>query len=92
MNNSFNESISEICGLEIATLAGSYKYSVFGNHTVVVEGHKGIVGYSEEVVSFAVDKTVLHIEGGSLRIKCLEKHFAVVTGRIKQIGVTANEK
>lgn len=91
MNDSFNESISEICGLELSTLVGSYKYSVFGNNTVVVEGHKGIVGYSDDVVSFAVAKTVLQIVGSNLKIKCLEKHFAVITGIIRQIGV-ANEK
>ena len=92
MNDSFNESISEICGLELATLIGSYKYSVFGNSTVVIEGHKGIVGYSDEVVSFAVSKTVLNIEGANLRIRCLEKRFAVVTGNIRQVGVLNDEK
>lgn len=92
MNDSFNESISEICGVELTTLISSYKYSVFGGNTVVVEGHKGIIGYSDEAVSFAVAKTALTIEGAELKIRCLEKRFAVVTGKIRQVGVKPNEK
>lgn len=87
MNNSFNEHIAEICGLELTTLAGNYKYSVFGGTTAVIEGHKGISGYSDTELSFYLPKGTLTIAGDSLQVKCLSKNFAVVTGRIDKTEV-----
>ena len=92
MDNSFNQCIANICGLELATLINDYKYSVFGGHTVVVEGHKGIVDYTTEQVTLAVGKSLLRICGNNLHIKCLEKHFAVVTGKVLSVEVKTNEK
>ena len=92
MNNSLTQCVADICGLELATLIGSYKYSVFGGHTVVVEGHKGIADYGTEAVSFALNKAQLKSVGSNLRIKCLEKQFAVVVGKIVSVKVVANEK
>ena len=92
MNNSLTQCVADICGLELATLIGSYKYSVFGGHTVVVEGHKGIADYTNECISFALPKASLKIDGLNLRIKCLEKQFAVVVGKIVSVKVVANEK
>lgn len=92
MNNSFTENISNICGVELATLTGGYKYSVFSGNAVVVEGHKGIIGYSSDQVVFAVNKSALEIVGTNLQIRCLEKHFAVVVGKILRVGVKRDEK
>ena len=89
MNNSFNEHIAQVCGLELATLVGSYKYSVFGGTTAVIEGHKGIATYSDNEVSFSLSNGVLSIVGDKLNIKCLSKNFAVVTGQINKVEVTS---
>lgn len=92
MNNSFSQCVANICGLELATLIADYKYSVFGGHTVVLEGHKGIVEYSTETVTFAVGKPLLRICGSNLHIKCLEKNFAVIAGNVCSVEVKSNEK
>ena len=92
MNNSFSQCIADICGLELATLVGNYKYSVFGSHTAVIEGHKGIAEYSTETVSFTVKKGILRVMGRDLHIKCLEKQFAVVVGTIISVEVKCDEK
>ena len=92
MNNSFSQCVADICGLELATLVNDYKYSVFGGHTVVIEGHNGIGEYSTETVSFAVKKGNLRVVGTNLHLKCLEKHFAVVVGKIISVEVKGNEK
>lgn len=92
MNNSFSQCVADICGLELATLIGNYKYSVFGGNTVVLEGHKGIVEYSTERIAFSVGKSTLVICGSDLHIKCLEKHFAVIVGKVLNVEVKANEK
>ena len=92
MNNSFSQCVANICGLELATLVNNYKYAVYGNHTVVIEGHNGILEYGTETVSFAVKKSVLRVMGEDLYIKCLEKRFAVVVGKIVSVEVKDNEK
>ena len=92
MNNSFSQCVADICGLELATLINDYKYSVFGSHTAVIEGHNGIAEYGTETVSFAVKKGILRVNGNNLHIKCLEKRFAVVVGNIVSVEVKSNER
>lgn len=87
MSNSFVDVVCETCGLEVATLAHGYKYSVYDGRAVVVEGHKGIVSYTETSVVFALRKNKLTIKGGRLSIKCLERNFAVVVGDIVSVAV-----
>ena len=92
MNNSFSQCIADICGLELATLLNDYKYAVYGGHTAVIEGHNGISEYALDTVSFALKKGVLRVVGSDLHIKCLEKRFAVVVGKIISVEVKGNEK
>ena len=87
MNNSFVDSVCDICGLEMAALAHGYKYSVYDGRAVVVEGHKGIFAYGESQVVFALGKSKLVVSGDKLRIKCLERNFAVVVGAINGVAV-----
>lgn len=86
MSNSFAHCINKICGHEIVSLA-TYKYSLFGGNTLVLEGHKGICSYSTEQISFKVGKGSLVIAGTNLQINCLDSHFAVVCGKIVAVEV-----
>lgn len=86
MNNSFEQCISDICGLELSSVV-SGNYKVFGNRVAVVEGHKGIVDYSREKVTFSCGKTALEICGEELKIKCLERHYSVIVGKILSVAV-----
>ena len=87
MNNSFTQVIDKICGQEISSLA-SYKYSVFGGKTVVLEGHKGICHYSLDKIAFTLGKQTLTIVGKNLQLKCMDKHFAVVVGEVCLVEVS----
>ncbi len=82
MNDSFTQTISQICGLETATLIGNYKYTLFGGRTAVVEGHKGIAQISTQRISFVLPCGTLNIDGHCLKLKCFDKNFAVVVGDI----------
>ncbi len=87
MNNSFQQCVADICGLELSSLAANGKYTVYGNNVAVVEGHSGIVNYTSETVSFAFCKGVLEVCGSDLKIRCLEKHYSVVAGKISSVAV-----
>lgn len=88
MNDSFCGSIADICGVELKTLVGSYKYSVFGSGTFVLEGHNGILSFSSECVRFAVKNGVVAVCGSELKIKCLQSKFAVICGVVAKVEVT----
>ncbi len=87
MNNSFEQCISDICGLELSQLLSGGKYSVYGNHVAVVEGHKGVADYQSTIVCFNFGKYVLEISGSELKLRYLEKHYAVVCGEISKVTV-----
>ena len=59
---------------------------------MVVEGHKGIADYNTDCITFSLGKAKLKVVGSNLRIKCLEKQFAVIVGKIVDVGVVADEK
>ena len=86
MNNSFEQCISNICGVELSALTQG-KYSVFANRYVVIEGHRGIAEYQQEHVSFYFGKSALTVCGQNLQIKCLEKNYAIVVGEIASVAV-----
>lgn len=87
MNNSFQQCISEICGLELSSLVSQGKYAVYGNCVAVVEGHRGISEYGKETISFAFGKSALEILGADLKIKCLQGNYAVIVGKISSVAV-----
>lgn len=86
MNRSFRQCIANICGCELTSAAGC-KYAVFDNGVAVIEGHRGIVEYSVCKVCFAVHGGRLQVCGDQLQIKCLEKQFAIIVGKISSVSV-----
>ncbi len=71
----------------MATLARESKCSVYGGKTVVIEGHKGIVDYSADKLTFASPHGFIIVNGEGLRIRHLEKNFAVIVGKIISLEV-----
>ena len=87
MNNSFQQCIADICGLELSSLVAQGKYAVYANTVAVVEGHKGIAEYGKDKVSFVFGKSILAISGAELKIKCLQGNYAVIMGKIFSVAV-----
>ncbi len=83
--------VANACGVELATLVKDYKYSVFGGKIAVVEGHSGIVDYRADRVTFAVRGANVDVCGENLRIKCLERGFAVVEGDVSSVEVRSGK-
>lgn len=76
-----------MCGMELTAAAGC-KYAVFDNAAAVIEGHKGIAEYSTQKVCFCFGRCgTLEVCGAQLKIKCLERHFAVIVGKITSVSV-----
>ncbi len=84
---SFEKNIADICDIELSALALGGKYSVYANHTAVIEGHGGLLVYDGCKMSFKMQKGVLSVEGSGLTICRLGKNFAVVRGDIVSVSV-----
>ncbi|MEG1706921.1 MAG: YabP/YqfC family sporulation protein [Clostridia bacterium] len=84
---SFEQDLATALGVEIATLIGAYKYSVYGGSTFVLEGMNGIRYFSAEKIIFSIKKQTLAVKGQGLTIKQLTRDYAVVTGQIGAVEV-----
>lgn len=87
ISHSFEKVIAKICDTELAVLLQSYKYTVYGGHTVVVEGHKGLLKYLTSCVTFRLQKGTLSINGDALTIRNLSQNTAVVMGNKVSVEV-----
>lgn len=73
--------------LEMGQLAGGYKYSVFGNQAVVVEGHNGVNSLDGEKIALKLKRKRLVVSGKRLIIKQLDGKCAIITGEIDGVTV-----
>lgn len=55
------------------------------NKEAVIEGCRGIIEYSDEIVRLNVDKMELKVYGRDLNLKCLTGENIVITGRFERI-------
>ena len=52
-----------------------------------VEGHKGIIELSKEIISFRIKKGVVVVEGSGLSLKILAENTLCIEGKIKKTEV-----
>ena len=53
-----------------------------GRRRVLVEGHRGILGYSREEILVATAEGVLHITGKDLQLCCMSREQLFVSGTV----------
>lgn len=73
--------------MEMGQLAGGFKYSVFGDKAVVVEGHCGLNSISADKIKLRLKRKSLCINGQDLSIKQLEGKCAIIVGQIASVVV-----
>ncbi len=80
ITHSFDKVIADICDIELASLLRSYKYTVYGGHTVALEGHKGLLRYSKDCVVFLLADGKLTVNGNNLCLRNLSKRTVIISG------------
>lgn len=58
---------------------------VLENSQAVVEGCKGVLAYSSELIRLGCGRRILSFSGSGLELRCLSASTAVVTGTIDEI-------
>lgn len=83
MFNFFDEIKKELC----PSLQDDYQCVFIGGNVLYVEGHKGLVKLSNELVMFKTKKKILSVSGANLKLKVLSKTTLSITGEIEHIEV-----
>lgn len=62
------------------------KVTVEARRAVVVEGQKGIISFSDNLVKFKMRDGVLKVEGERLSVEEVSKTAAIVSGKISGVN------
>ncbi len=62
------------------------KIEMSGNREIIVDGCRGVVEYSEDVIKLNLGETVLTLSGDGLVINSFDSSIAVISGQIGGIS------
>lgn len=85
MTHVLPERMERALELPVGSLSGAARMELFGNRRAVVEGCRGIIEYSEEVIRLNTGSGIIRFTGRSLSMSCLTEDTAVVEGQITTI-------
>lgn len=80
--NNKAELLSERLDIPSDISAGSAKLSVYGKSKVLIENHKGILHYGENIIELSAKGMTVRILGDELSIAAMDKNDMLITGRI----------
>lgn len=60
---------------------------LYGADRVLIEQHRGILGYSETEIDVGATFGVLRIRGKGLRLCCMSRSQVVISGRISAVEI-----
>lgn len=77
--------LAEKMALPAEVLPGTGTVTVSGGRQACVEGHRGILEYSEQRVVLAMKRGRLSISGAALRLRAMNGGELVISGRIENV-------
>ena len=76
------ERLAQRLDLPEEAVAGAPKVTVTGTDRVVIENHRGLLGYTEQEVEAACAHGRVRVRGAELLLRAMDEEVLVVTGRI----------
>lgn len=83
--------LAGVAELHNEPLPGLPILELVGDQRVLIEGHRGVVGYTSQCVCVKVRYGKLAVCGKDLRLSHMSKEQLVITGRICEIKVSGGE-
>ncbi|MBQ2895196.1 MAG: YabP/YqfC family sporulation protein [Oscillospiraceae bacterium] len=77
--------IAESLGLAPELFSGALRVTVWGRRQVMVEQHRGLLGYSGELIEVGGGKTRLRIVGSGMLLQAMDRDTLVITGNITAV-------
>ena len=81
----WGEEIAERFDLPTETLAQVPRVTLSGNRRVVVENHRGLLAYSNEMIDVAGGRLRVRIVGDGLCLRAMDAATPLVTGKIQSL-------
>ncbi|MCL2408970.1 MAG: YabP/YqfC family sporulation protein [Oscillospiraceae bacterium] len=79
------ERVSEAFELPGEVLAGIPKFSLTGNRRMHIEGHRGVLGYDDAVITINCGAVVLRVYGRRLEIISMNAEELLIAGYIEKL-------
>lgn len=79
------ELIADRFDLPDDALAGTVKLTVNGRRKVLVENHKGIINYEENLIAVDCGSMKINIRGDGLSLSAMDRDDMLIKGRILSI-------
>lgn len=78
----FLEKLARRTDLPADILAGTIKVTLTGAERVLVENHRGILAYTDDLVEINGKGTLLRVRGEKLLLRAMDSEMLLVTGKI----------
>lgn len=62
---------------------------LYGSERLLVEQHRGILGYGTECIRIDATFGVLVVEGADLRLCCMSRNQLVIRGKLQAVRIEA---
>lgn len=82
----FLENMAERFVLPGNAAAGEIYVTVTGGKSVLIENHKGLLEYSDEVIIMSGGKTKIAVFGVGLSLDAMNGEVAVISGKITSVS------
>lgn len=79
------QELAEKMELPVEVLPGTEGVSIMGGRQAFIEGHRGILEYSEERLVLALRKGRIIINGSGLRLEAMNAGELLLSGRIESV-------
>lgn len=77
--------LADAMDLPPEAVADGLRVTVSGRSRVMVEHHRGLLGYGRETVEVSGGRTRLRILGSELTLRAMDRETLIVTGRIAAV-------
>lgn len=77
--------MAEGLGLTPELFSGALRVTVWGRRQVMIEQHRGLLGYSGELIEVGGGKTRLRIVGSEMLLTAMDRETLVITGNITAV-------
>jgi len=77
--------MAEGLGLAPELFSGSLRVTLWGRRQVMVEQHRGLLGYSGELIEVGGGKMRLRIVGRDMLLAAMDRETLVITGTITAV-------
>ena len=67
--------------------SGTHRIILSGNDHLLIEGHRGLLSYSDDLIRIRLEKGCLACAGSQLVIRCFGSNEITVTGAIRSLEI-----